>query len=207
MEHLSPTQKCSRCQQSKPPKDFLNEQGQPRKSCRRCQEHSRRTYEANPQRSIERAKKSQRGRPETIRAYKRAQNRKHPARYLHHQARTRARRKGITFDLLVEDVQVPAVCPVLGIPLQINDGCSGPDSPSLDRMDPNQGYVRGNVVVMSHKANTIKSNATLQELEQVVAFLAARTRKSPLPIQTETRNAEQRSDRFSDRPPSNNPKD
>lgn len=44
-------------------------------------------------------------------------------------------------------------------------------SPSLDRVDNTRGYVPGNVLVISWKANQIKSNATLAELESIVAWL------------------------------------
>jgi len=38
------------------------------------------------------------------------------------------------------------------------------DSPTLDRIDPNKGYVKGNIQVLSHLANMMKSNATAEEL-------------------------------------------
>jgi hypothetical protein len=39
------------------------------------------------------------------------------------------------------------------------------NSYSLDRIDSNKGYVKGNVWVISRRANVIKNNATLEELE------------------------------------------
>ncbi len=45
-------------------------------------------------------------------------------------------------------------------------------SPSLDRLDNTLGYIPGNVQVISWKANQIKSNATLQELQAIVAWLS-----------------------------------
>lgn len=39
------------------------------------------------------------------------------------------------------------------------------DSPSIDKVIPELGYVRGNVWVISNKANRIKNNATLEELK------------------------------------------
>jgi hypothetical protein len=44
-------------------------------------------------------------------------------------------------------------------------------SPSLDRIDPSQGYIKGNVVVISHKANRLKNDAGLAELRALVAWL------------------------------------
>ena len=45
-----------------------------------------------------------------------------------------------------------------------------PNSPSFDRIDPTKGYVKGNVIIVSNKANVIKSNATVEELERVSSF-------------------------------------
>lgn len=67
---------------------------------------------------------------------------------------------------------IPLHCPVLGLPLYRNSGgaAQGPNSPSLDRIDPALGYVRGNVKVISSRANSIKSNATPEELLRVAAY-------------------------------------
>lgn len=43
-------------------------------------------------------------------------------------------------------------------------------SPTLDRIVPEKGYVKGNVAVISHKANRIKNNGSLEELEAVVSY-------------------------------------
>lgn len=41
---------------------------------------------------------------------------------------------------------------------------------SLDRIDNEQDYVDGNVIFVSNRANTLKSNATMEELQTVVNF-------------------------------------
>jgi hypothetical protein len=63
------------------------------------------------------------------------------------------------------------VCPVLGIAINANHGRQGyfPDSPSLDRIVPSRGYTKGNVRVISQRANQLKSDATLAELRLVLA--------------------------------------
>lgn len=45
------------------------------------------------------------------------------------------------------------------------------DSPTIDKIIPNLGYVKGNVWVISAKANRMKSNATVEELELLVKNL------------------------------------
>lgn len=73
-------------------------------------------------------------------------------------------------DLTEEDVVVPKTCPVLGIPLFVCNGCVGANSPTIDRIDHKGGYIKGNIIVVSHRANTIKSDATMDELELVSKF-------------------------------------
>lgn len=83
-----------------------------------------------------------------------------------------AKKVGLPFNLEASDLVVPDMCPVLGMPLQINTS-PGPklNSPSVDRIRPELGYVKGNVAVISMKANQIKNNATLEELEKVTEWL------------------------------------
>ncbi|WP_209021492.1 hypothetical protein, partial [Proteus mirabilis] len=85
------------------------------------------------------------------------------------QAKRRAARKGLPFDLTSDDIVVPDFCPALGIPLYraVGRKAQGPNSPTLDRIEPDLGYVRGNVRVISARANQIKSDATPSELLRV----------------------------------------
>lgn len=45
------------------------------------------------------------------------------------------------------------------------------NSPTIDRINPKLGYIKGNVWVISNKANRFKNDATLEELELLVANL------------------------------------
>lgn len=86
--------------------------------------------------------------------------------------RNSAKYKGIPFDLCEEDFDIPAVCPVLGIPLMFAEGGSPTDnSPSLDKFIPELGYVKGNVAVISMKANRMKSNATVEDVERLLNWM------------------------------------
>lgn len=82
------------------------------------------------------------------------------------QARYRAKRKGIEFNLDPSDIKIPKNCPVLKIPLTKGGSNGGPrgGSPSLDRINNKKGYIKGNVQVISHRANTMKHCATNKEL-------------------------------------------
>jgi len=86
-------------------------------------------------------------------------------------ARQRAKEKGIPFDLTSEDFVVPDRCPVLGIPIFVGKGGYGPNSPTLDRLIPELGYIKGNVTVISFRANLIKSDATLEEVLAVYTWM------------------------------------
>ncbi|MCA3173546.1 MAG: hypothetical protein ING25_10930 [Burkholderiales bacterium] len=87
-----------------------------------------------------------------------------PAKVLLSTARKRARERNQEFNIELTDVVVPATCPLLGIPLAPGVGKIQPGSPSLDRIDSSKGYVKGNVWVISHKANIMKSDASMAEL-------------------------------------------
>ncbi len=83
-------------------------------------------------------------------------------------AKCRAKKKNIEFSISKEDIIIPDVCPILGISIKRNEQ-SGfhSDSPSLDRINPDKGYTKDNIRVISNRANLLKSNATIKELELV----------------------------------------
>jgi hypothetical protein len=99
-------------------------------------------------------------------------------RQMWRQARKRALRDGVEFTIVPEQVLVPSHCPALGIPLMVSHrGKGGRDnSPSLDRIDPTQGYVPGNVAVISSRANRAKNDLTCEELAAVLAYARCHTR-------------------------------
>lgn len=85
---------------------------------------------------------------------------------MYRRAKTRAKTRGTEFSLDKSDVIIPEFCPILGVRLEPFVGHSGgrPNSPALDRVDNSKGYVKGNVIVISHLANMMKSSATKEEL-------------------------------------------
>jgi hypothetical protein len=87
-------------------------------------------------------------------------------------ARERSKKKNLEFSITKEDIVIPERCPLLGIKLdaEVKDRIH---SPSLDRKDPTKGYIKGNVWVISNRANTLKNDATLQELKTLVENLEA----------------------------------
>lgn len=93
-----------------------------------------------------------------------------PERYLLAQAKHRAKRRGLRFSLTPDDIIIPSHCPVLGIPLKASSRSFDPNSPSLDRVNNAKGYVKGNVLVISNRANMLKKDATPAELRKLADF-------------------------------------
>lgn len=89
-----------------------------------------------------------------------------PSKYLLWGIQGRCSRKGIPFNLTAEDIEIPSHCPILGIPLFRNTGGNKPtgNSPSVDRIVPELGYIKGNIQVISQRANIMKNDANPEEL-------------------------------------------
>lgn len=93
-------------------------------------------------------------------------------------ARCRSKKYGVPFSITYDDLPpVPEFCPVLGIPITCNTGKRSDNSPSIDRIDNSLGYCPGNVQVISFRANKLKNDSTVEELERVVAFMKRTIRK------------------------------
>lgn len=91
-------------------------------------------------------------------------------KHMLNRAKARSSKCGVPFELTAADIIIPAECPALGIPIEIGKSKTHDGSPSLDRVKPHLGYVKGNIVVVSHKANRIKNNGTIEELKKVYEF-------------------------------------
>ncbi len=95
-------------------------------------------------------------------AQARARQKANPVRTMLVYARYRAKQRGIPFSITPEDITIPARCPILGTPLDFSDGSR--TEPSLDRRIPELGYIPGNVWVISTLANSMKWNASAEDL-------------------------------------------
>lgn len=107
----------------------------------------------------------------------RAHRRANPHVILFHLAKQRAKKLGLEFNLNKEDIVIPTVCPVLGIELRSNIGgkTARENSPTLDRIHPKIGYIKGNIIVISALANRIKSSANHRQILAVGRWLKGLT--------------------------------
>lgn len=87
-------------------------------------------------------------------------------------SKNRAKRFGVPFNLKLSDVIIPEFCPVfVNVKLNRSNKRTAFDSPSLDRVIPELGYVKGNVRVISYRANTMKQDASLEEIKRLAEWL------------------------------------
>lgn len=86
-------------------------------------------------------------------------------------ARQRAKKYNVEFDITRDDIVVPKICPILGIPLYVSDGKASNNSPTLDRVHPHKGYTKGNVRVISHRANSKKQDNTIEDFERFIEYM------------------------------------
>lgn len=99
---------------------------------------------------------------EIRREYSKKYREEFPERKLLRGAKDRARDRGLDLNIEVEDIIIPEICPILKTKFEYNT----PYAPSLDRINPEKGYIKGNVWVISRKANVMKNNAILAELKE-----------------------------------------
>lgn len=92
--------------------------------------------------------------------------------------RSNAANHGVPWNLRFSDIEIPDTCPVFGIPLDWESTRLQDASPSFDRIDNTKGYEPGNVHVISMKANRIKCQGSLEELEKLVAYLKKRAKSA-----------------------------
>ena len=95
-------------------------------------------------------------------------------------AKRRAKRDNLPFDLTIEWLRTIVVshCPITLQPLdwtkeQVINGKAGPNSPSIDKIIPELGYIKSNCSIISYRGNMIKSNGTIDEHLRTVQYMAA----------------------------------
>lgn len=83
-----------------------------------------------------------------------------PEKRLYKSAKYSARKRGLEFSIELSEVVIPEVCPILKTKFERFTDYA----PSIDRIDNSKGYVKGNIQIISRKANSMKYNASDKEL-------------------------------------------
>lgn len=91
------------------------------------------------------------------------------ARY--HRKRQNAKNTGYEFTIKLEEINWPEYCPILGLKLDYFAEYRKEESASFDRINPNLGYVSGNVIIVSWRANRIKNDGSAEEHRKIAEFL------------------------------------
>ena len=107
--------------------------------------------------------------PERMREHRKTWEHSNPAWIMYHNAKRRAKEMNIPFDITFKDIIIPTHCPVLGFEFTSDNRET---NPSLDRIIPELGYVVGNIKVISMRANRLKQDATLDELQKLVHYMS-----------------------------------
>lgn len=95
-----------------------------------------------------------------------------PEYWLYHWAKARAKEQKLPFNIEIKDIRIPKICPILKI--QIHKSESGTierNSPTLDKIIVKKGYTKGNIRVISNRANLIKSNGNLEEFKKILKYM------------------------------------
>lgn len=102
---------------------------------------------------------------EKYQAMKRGEFERRYIAHILHRAEIRAKKHNLEFNITAGDVVIPKVCPILEVPLVIGTKGNYEYSPSIDRIDNTKGYIKGNIQIISKKANSMKNSATKEELK------------------------------------------
>jgi hypothetical protein len=79
-------------------------------------------------------------------------------------AENRAKIKNIEFNISIEDLVIVDICPILNIELNWSGGPRKDNTPSLDKINPKLGYIKGNCRIISNLANIMKNKASEEYL-------------------------------------------
>lgn len=90
------------------------------------------------------------------------------------QIRSDKKAKGREFNIIPDDLELPELCPILNIPIDY----SGKDPNckwTMDCLVPSKGYTKGNVHIISNRANRIKNDGTIEEHLLIAKWMKSKT--------------------------------
>ena len=181
---------CTKCQQLKPLLMFSRNKARPDGYCYQCKscdrDKNKKYYWENKEKVATRQLSYNQENKEKRRAMSKRYRENHRTkkeyvlRLMLIEAKKRAKSKELPFDLTVEwlEAMIVSHCPITLQPIdwlkeQVVNGSPSPNSPSIDRIIPELGYVQSNCAIISHRANAIKNSGTIDEHRRVVQYMAA----------------------------------
>lgn len=93
-----------------------------------------------------------------------------PEKSLLRSCKKRSQREGIEFNIEEADIVIPDRCPILDTPIVYGSEDRN-EWPSVDKVNPLKGYVKGNVAVISYRANRMKSNMSIDDVRRLLALM------------------------------------
>jgi hypothetical protein len=154
--------KCSKCLQFKSISLFFKEKRYKcgyGSHCKDCKNVSKRKYY-----------QTERGK-ETHREQESVRRSKDKKSVMLTNAKARAMKNNLEFSITKKDIIFTDLCPVFDIKLDYNLKKISDNSPTIDRIDSKKGYMPDNIKIISWKANRVKSNASIEEIEAILSYM------------------------------------
>lgn len=108
---------------------------------------------------------------------------KFPEKHILTITKSKCKKYNIPFDLELSDIVIPEVCPILGVKLinrsHIGSKTSKWNSASIDRINPKLGYTKGNIQIISMRANLMKTDSTEEDLIRFADWVYKQYKISP----------------------------
>lgn len=168
--------KCSKCGIEKNYSEFFKDnhlKSGYRSDCKECNLIEQKLYKDKNHDKIEKRRREYQSIPETRKRINQRSadwNKNNLNKTLLSAAKKRAAIQKCEFNIDLDDIKIPKFCPLLGIDIIRSDIKHSPNSPSLDKINPDLGYVKNNIHIISRRANTIKNNATIDEIERILSW-------------------------------------
>ncbi len=157
--------KCSKCEKNKSLEEFYNYSSSKDGKTHHCKECMSKYRKSVKEKSRLYMKNMRKNNNEKVKETRRKSWRNlDPRKKLLQQSKNRAKRKNILHNIDIEDITIPKICPVLKVPFIIGTKGNYQYTHSIDRIDNSKGYVKGNIQVMTMKANNMKNSASKKEL-------------------------------------------
>lgn len=162
---------CLKCKKSKEIKNFKkgskNKKGKQCyiNTCKDCLKKQRREYRQSfsEDKHLELRKRKKRERDK--------RNLKYPEKLIWTRAKNRSTSKGIPFNIEIKDIIIPKFCPILGIKLERKFNKLHSGSPSIDKINNKKGYIKGNIAIISYKANGMKGDMDLAQVKKLYLYI------------------------------------